>query len=63
MKIAPNRTRREICSFDRLRGISKQIYLSFYYISNVRYCRGGRPCPPKKIHIKLTTYGEIIEKL
>ena len=30
MKIAPNRTRRKICSFGRLRGISKQIYLSFY---------------------------------
>ena len=42
MKIAPNRTRREICSFDRLRGISKQIYLSFYYISNIRYCSRGR---------------------
>jgi hypothetical protein len=28
-KIAPNRTRKDICSFDRLRGISKQIYLSF----------------------------------
>ena len=38
MKIAPNRTRRKICSFGRLRGISKQIYLSFYYITNVRYC-------------------------
>ena len=29
MKIAPNRIRREICSFGRLRGISKQIYLSY----------------------------------
>ena len=31
MKIAPNRTRRGICSFGRLRGISKQIYLAFFY--------------------------------
>ena len=49
MKIAPNRTRRRICSFDRLRGISKQIYLALYnflykLMSNV--VGGGRLCPP-----------------
>ena len=50
MKIAPNRTRRGICSFGRLRGISKQIYLSFYYVIefNSKCCRGGRLCPPAK---------------
>ena len=46
MKIAPNRTRRCNCSFDRLCGISKQIYLSFYYISNAGYCRGADVLSP-----------------
>ena len=54
MKIAPNRTRREICSFGRFRGISKQIYLSFYNITNVKCCWGGRLCTPvKKFVIQL----------